>query len=288
MFDKLINAAGRVIEGAVEDAILEAAHEVMHGSGEGRGRRRKGCISAWLREYREHPGGLHLVIGRQRSGKTALCYYLAQQTGKPIYAMTAASEVPPEVRVIYNIDVLPPGSICVVDDASLFFNSMRRDGDAYMALRDAAIVSEKQDISFLINVHDSSLLNKTAMSQCKSIFFKEPNLMSTETERPGIRRMIEQVQQGFNKIPKTIRNSYFFLYSSDCKGWGKAPLPAGWSQKVSTSLAFVRDAEFEEIDEVKGKEKENQPMDGDTFEEFKRKHENEKGNTKDNPDYRSH
>lgn len=300
MFDNLINTAGRAIERAIEDAIIEAANEVMHGAAgeEKSGRRRNGCIRAWLQDFRQRPGGVHLVIGKQRSGKTALCYFLAQKTGKkPIYAITAAKEVLPGVEVIYTIDAIPERGVCVVDDASLFFDSLRSkgDGDSYKALRDAVIVSEKQDICFLINVHDSSLLNKAAFSQCKSIIFKEPNLMSLETERPAIGRITQHVQQGFNRIPKPNRPNYFFLFSSDCKGWGKAPLPAGWSQKISTSCRIV-DAEFHEVknDEKEAadnpepetrekqhmkRRRENTKEDGDSFEEFKRR---EKSDTKDN------
>ncbi len=292
MFDKLINAAVRAIERAAEDAILEAAHYVMHGEGE-ESRGRKGCIRAWLRDFREHPGGVHLVIGKQRSGKTALCYFLAQKTGrKPIYAMTAATEVPIGVEVICDIDSIPGGGVCVIDDASLFFDSLRVKGDnnSYKGLRDAVIVSEKQDICFLINVHDSSLLNKAAFSQCKSIIFKEPNLMSLETERPAISKIMQHVAQGFNKISKSQRPNYFFLYSSDCRGWGKAPLPSGWSQKISTSCR-VTDAEFHDVkdeescEEKPSRKQRKQEDEAESFEEFKRR---EKGNTKGNQNNSSH
>lgn len=296
VFDRLISAAGRAIERAVEDAILEAAHDVMHGE---ESRSRKGCIRAWLRDFREHPGGVHLVIGKQRSGKTALCYFLAQKTGrKPIYAMTAAREVPLGVEVTYDIDSVPPGSVLVVDDASLFFNSMRtkKTDDNYQLLRDLLIFSEKQDLCVLFNAHDTSLLNKTAFSQAKAIIFKEPNLMALDTERPGIRKIMQHVQQGFNRIKKGQRESHFFIYSSDCKGWGKAPLPAGWSQKISTSCR-ITDAEFHEVKDEEGaadeprdfeekqhgkRRREEKKEDEESFEEFKRKH--EKGDTKNHQD----
>lgn len=291
VFDRLISAVGRGIERAVEDAILDAVNGIDIGDRE---KRRKGCIRAWLGEFREHPGGVHLVIGKQRSGKTALCYFLAQKTGrKPIYAITAAREVPLGVEVTYDIDRVPPGSVCVVDDASLFFNSMRtkKTDDNYQLIRDLLIFSEKQDLCVLFNAHDTSLLNKTAFSQAKAIFFKEPNLMALDTERPGVRRILQHVQQGFNRIKKGQRESYFFLFSSDCKGWGKAPLPAGWSQKISTSCR-ITDAEFHDVEEEDpeesfeekqhGKRRREEKKEGEeSFEEFKRR---EKGDTKDNQD----
>ncbi len=311
MFDRLFNAIGRGIEKAVEDALVDA----FKGAG-GKGSGRKGCVKAWLREFRERPSGVHLIIGRQRSGKTALCYFLAQITGRgTIYAITAAKEVPPGVYAIQDVDLVPSGGVCVIDDASMFFNSMRtRNNDEdYMLLRDLLLISEKQDICFIFNTHDSSLLHSTVLGQCRTLIFKEPNLMFEGTERPAIRKIMEYAQNGFSRIPKTRRNSYFFIYTTDCTGWGKAPLPVGWSQKVSTSV--VLDAEFrdlkdekrdgdtaeskefrefqeqkKEMKDARKKEKELKEFEGwkkareseEDFEEFKRKH--EKGDTKDNQD----
>lgn len=89
-------------------------------------RNNNGCPKKWFQRFRKDPGGIHLVIGKQRGGKTALCFFLAQATGRePIYAITAASEVLPDIEVIEDIMHVPKGGVCVVDDAQLFFNSMR-------------------------------------------------------------------------------------------------------------------------------------------------------------------
>ena len=83
MFEKLIDAVARGIEHAVEDLILESIDiDGDSGSGNGSNNQKNRCIRVWLREFKEHPGGVHLIIGKQRSGKTALCYFLAQQTGR--------------------------------------------------------------------------------------------------------------------------------------------------------------------------------------------------------------
>jgi hypothetical protein len=248
LFEKLIDAVAKGIEHAVEDLILESIDtDGDSGSGDGSNNRRNRCIKVWLREFKHHPGGVHLIIGKQRSGKTALCYFLAQQTGRKTYAITAAKDVPPGVYVIHDPDCVPEGAVCIIDDASLFFNSMRtkKTDEEYQLLRDILVISEKQDICFIFNTHDSSLLHSTVLGQCRTLFFKEPNLMFSGTERASIKRIMQYVQQGFIKIHKTKRSSYFFLYSADCRAWGKFPLPQGWNQKVSTSVIY--DAEFREI-----------------------------------------
>jgi hypothetical protein len=63
-------------------------------------RNNNGCPKKWFQRFRKDPGGIHLVIGKQRGGKTALCFFLAQATGRePIYAITAATEVLPGVEM---------------------------------------------------------------------------------------------------------------------------------------------------------------------------------------------
>ncbi|CAG0970546.1 hypothetical protein METP3_01416 [Methanosarcinales archaeon] len=145
-----------------------------------------------------------LIIGKQRSGKTALCYFLAQQTGRKTYTITAAREVPTGVYVIHDPDCVPEGGICIIDDTSLFFNSMRtkKTDEEYQLLRDILVISEKQDICFIFNTHDSSLLHSTILGQCRTLFFKESNLMFSGTERASIKSIMQYVQQGFIKIPK--------------------------------------------------------------------------------------
>ena len=112
--------------------------------------------------------------------------------------------------------------------------------------------------------------------------------MFSGTERASVKRIMQYVQQGFVKIPKTKRNSYFFLYSADCRAWGKFPLPTGWNQKVSTSVIY--NADFREIkgqDDAQREQEtecaaqeENQARDENgggsgeisDFEEYKREH----------------
>lgn len=45
-------------------------------------RNNSGCSKKWFQRFKRDPGGIHLVIGKQRGGKTALCFFLAQATGR--------------------------------------------------------------------------------------------------------------------------------------------------------------------------------------------------------------
>jgi hypothetical protein len=133
-----------------------------------------GCSKKWFQRFRKDPSGIHLVIGKQRGGKSALCFFLAQATlRRPIYAITAADEVLPEVEVIEDILQVPRGGVCVIDDAQLFFNSMRTGDDDYMKLRNLANIIEKSNICLIFNAHSTTLLNKTPTESTRTLIFKE-------------------------------------------------------------------------------------------------------------------
>ena len=78
---------------------------------------------------------------------------------------------------------VPKSGVCVVDDAQLFFNSMRTGGDDYMKLRNLSNIIEKSDICLILNAHSTTLLNKTPTESTKTLIFKELGFFGAETER---------------------------------------------------------------------------------------------------------
>lgn len=232
------------------------------------------CLKYWLKNFKNNPAGVHLVIGKQRSGKTALCYVLAQLTGRqPIYIITTASELLSGTNPIGTIDQVPKSAVCIIDDASYFFASQKKSGDTnFDILRELIIFAEKMDICFIFNTHDSTLLNKHVLGQCKSLIFKQPNLFGIETERKMVKVLLENIQKRFEQIPVPQRQHWFFLYSSDCKAWGKNALPQGWNNQVSTSIGNITDAEYKVIEDDK---KDTKPND-DIINKIKREEKEEK------------
>jgi hypothetical protein len=249
-----------------------------------RAHRNRGCVKKWFQRFRKDPKGIHIIIGKQRAGKTALCFFLAQATQRePIYAITVASEVIPGVEVIdkmaqYDPEtkevklLIPRGSVCVVDDAQLFFNSMRTKGDDYMVMRNLSNVIEKSDICLVFNAHSTALLNKTPTEATKSLIFKELGFFGAEAERGYVKPFAEiahAVFQRINPVPKRIKYMVLFDMPYNCVGIAKTPLPKGWNEKVSTSCRII-DAEFTELSKKEDKIKEEEDKNPDErFEDFK-------------------
>lgn len=239
------------------------------------------CLKYWLKGFKNNPAGVHLVIGKQRSGKTALCYTLAQFTQRqPIHIITTASKLLASTKPISAIDQVPRSGVCIIDDASYFYASQKKSGDTnFDILRELIIFAEKMDICFIFNTHDSTLLNKHVLGQCKSLIFKQPNLFGIETERKMVKVLLENIQKRFEQIPVPQRSHWFFLYSSDCKAWGKNALPQGWNNQVSTSIGNITNAEYKVIDDTKHDAK-HQSKD-DVVIELKRKEKEKKEKEKD-------
>jgi hypothetical protein len=74
--------------------------------------------------------------------------------------------------VIEDILQVTKGGVCVVDNAQLFFNSMRTGGDDYMKLRNLSSIIEKSDICLIFNAHSTTLLNKTPAESTKTLIFQ--------------------------------------------------------------------------------------------------------------------
>jgi len=152
---------------------------------------------------------------------------------------------------------VPKGGVCVVDDAQLFFNSMRTDGDDYMKLRNLSNVIEKSDICLILNAHSTTLLNKTPTESMKTLIFKELGFFGAETERGYVKPYAEIADAFFQwiPVPKRVKYTVLFDLPYKCFGVAKTPLPKGWSKKVSTSCKII-DADFNELPKKEDKIKE--------------------------------
>ncbi len=214
---------------------------------------RRTCPKNWLKRFFKDPSGIHLVVGRQRAGKTALCFWLAQVTGrKPVYAITLSPDVLEGVKVIDDIMEVPDNGVVVIDDAQTFFDSIRQEDDDYMKLRHLSNIIEKRGICVLFNVHSTTLLNKTPVESTKTLIFKELNYFGAEAERGFVQKYAFIAEAMIKEIPITHRKEYtvFFDLPYDCFGIAKTPLPKGWNQKISTSCHHtVIDAEYNVINE---------------------------------------
>lgn len=236
------------------------------------------CLKNWLKAFKAAPAGVIIVAGKQGGGKSALCYALAQYTGRrPIYVITVASVLLLGTKPVPCIADVPHGAVCVIDDASYFYASMKKEGGAnsHQVVQDLIIFARKMDICFIFNTQNLGLLDLDVIRQCRALIFKEPGLMQAETERRGVKKYIEKAVAIFQKIPVLKRKQVYYLVSDDCEAIGKNGLPVGWNQKISTSIGNVTDAEYKIVDENKSTGQKENPKEN-IIDELKNKEKAEK------------
>lgn len=224
-------------------------HSPMDNKYGGAGVSKQEFLSTWKKE----PWGINLVVGKSGGGKTALCVRLSEFLNRPTYAVNML-KVPgwitpiaklhiEEDDVNYNCYFVFPngssvpadkGSTVIIDDAGNILESNKMYTDANETIKKLAFIARHLDICFLINVQDSSSLNKQVTGQTRALFFKEPALFQMGTERDFISKIIEEkVKPFFDSLRKEERKLYTYVVHQDFRGVIKTGLAKGWNQSIS-------------------------------------------------------
>ena len=208
-----------------------------------------------------NPAGVHLIIGKIGSGKTALSLRLAEvfydYTGNPIYVMNMPSYpewVSGEVSELKGVKtgsrvdvhfITPEGqtlegnnSILIIDDASTLFDSWSR-GEQNRYLKYLMFISRHKNCAVIVNSQESASINKYIEGQAKSIWIKEPSLMFEETERKRLAKLISEAKMYFDRIPSELRNRYAYVVTHDGRALIKIRLPSGWSEEISRNKGLI-------------------------------------------------
>jgi energy-coupling factor transporter ATP-binding protein EcfA2 len=211
----------------------------------------------FLEQLFRKPAGVHLIIGKIGSGKTALSLRLAEvfrdYTGNSVYVMnmpTYPDWVDDEVaelkgvkfgsRVDVNFVTLDGrvldgnNSILIIDDASTLFDSWSR-GEQNRYLKYLMFIARHKNCAVIVNSQESASINKYIEGQARSIWIKEPSIMFEETERKLIAKLVREAKEYFDRVPAELRNQYAYVVTPDGKAFMKITLPRGWSEDISTN-----------------------------------------------------
>jgi|Deesub1362B_J571_1020462.scaffolds.fasta_scaffold02383_2 hypothetical protein len=209
----------------------------------------------FLEDIFRYPEGVHLVVGKIGSGKTALSLRLAEifrdYTGKHVYVMNMP--VYPEWTddVITELKSTKTGgkvdiffvnemgetlsgrdSILLVDDASTMYDSWTR-GEQNRWLRYLMFLARHKGCALILNSQDSASLNRHVEGQAKSIWIKEPSFMFEETERTRLAKLMKDAQAHYINLPKEERKCYVYAVTADGKVFMRVQLPTGWHEGIS-------------------------------------------------------
>lgn len=202
-----------------------------------------------------NPAGVHLILGKIGSGKTALSLRLAEifrdRTGNDVYVMNMPKypswitgevanlrgiEFNGKVDVVFELttggEISGNDTILIIDDASTLFDSWKRD-ERNRTLKYLMFIARHKDCAVIINSQEASSINKYIAGQAKSIWIKEPSILTEEVERRIIAKLAEEARDRFSVIPPEERSKYAYVATADGKALVKVSLPHGWDDSIS-------------------------------------------------------
>ena len=79
----------------------------------------------------------------------------------------------------------------------------------------------------------------TLLIDINVLLVKKPSLLQMKLERSQFRKLIEEIDREFSKIPKEDMKKSVYVVSDEYKGFIRNPLPSFWSEELSEAYAGV-------------------------------------------------
>jgi len=185
-----------------------------------------------------------LILGKRGSGKSALGYYIIEllHIAYPTYIVgapeTARNLIPDWMGIVSNLEMLPPNSVALVDEAHLQYHARQSNTDVSVLMSKLLNLSRQKSQTIIFVSQEARQLDRNIVSSADVMVFKDIGLLQAEFERRELNRIALQAKQTFDSL-KGDRRSWNYIYSPnvDFVGPLKNPLPSFWSSKLSSVFA---------------------------------------------------
>ena len=211
----------------------------------------------------QHPS-INLVIGRRRFGKSALGHYILQKfhIEKPelqLFVVSLPKEkhylLPDWIKPVDIVENLPDNCVALIDEGAMKYHAHKWNKKETEVMDRLISISGQRRQTFIFITHTMRKFAVTLLLDINCLFVKKPSLLQMKLERSEFRKLIEEIDREFNKIPKTDVKSSVYVVSDDFKGMIRNPLPEHWSQELSEAYAGIQIKEKEDKEETNGEYK---------------------------------
>ena len=205
-----------------------------------------------------HPSVI-LIIGRRRFGKSALGYYILEKihTDQPnlkIYVVSLPKEkhhlLPTWIQPVDDVEELPDNCVSLVDEGAMKYHAHKWHKKETEVMDKMISISGQRHQTFIFITHTLRKFAVTLLLDINILLVKKPSLLQMKLERSEFRKLIEEIDREFNKIPKEDVKKSVYVVSDDYKGFIRNPLPHFWSEDLSEAYAGIN---------INGKKEEEQP-----------------------------
>ena len=193
-------------------------------------------IASILQELNDRTGLIYLIVGSKRSGKTSLLHILGENLKKR-YGREVWWYGPPAVIPKYmdghtmDMDRIPPGSLVLIDEASVLFFSRVRDEMSTDFIRRLPVIAHA-DKNYIFCSQSSAITDLNIARLADAIIFKTYSVLQQGTERFSVSDQLQFFMP--NKVNEALYfdNSKIMTFTY--------PLPPWWTDTYSKPYAPFR------------------------------------------------
>ena len=184
------------------------------------------------------------LFGPMGSGKSTtahFCLELLRDKGTPylvLYPGMPRPPVPPWIRMVDDLEEVPPDAIILLDEASLVYHS-RESATAAAKLMSKWIGLVRQRHQALIILGRlGSEIDKNLVSYSDAVGIKKPLEGQGAFERPALRGVLQEAEAAFRKVEGDARAfTWVWDRRSGEKKMVQNTMPTYWSEDLSEAFA---------------------------------------------------
>jgi len=182
-----------------------------------------------------------LIFGKRGSGKSALGFRLLEnahsETGRECFVLgVSQSSMPEWIKPVESIEDAPQGSIVLVDEGAISFNSRDSMRKENKGLAHLLAIARHKNLTILFITQNTGMLDKNVLKLSDMLLVKQGSLLQLEMERPEIRKFYEKAEELFKKLEGDKRQ-YVYVIDSDFEGAVSHTLPSFWTENLSKNQA---------------------------------------------------
>jgi hypothetical protein len=195
-----------------------------------------------------------IIMGARGRGKTALAHEIMGQFHKKRHLAGAVllpqplpkaktKLLPPWVRVVTSIGMLPKRSVTIIDEAAQVAHARRTQSATAVSLDNLVSISRHREQLIIFIAHHSRKLDINLIHDSDVLLWKEPTAAHVLFERDEMQTFTRKARDFFSgiKSPKArLKATYVMDLHHLSFAWMNNSLPQWWSEALSNGFEDYR------------------------------------------------
>lgn len=190
-----------------------------------------------------------VILGGRGSGKSTASFHILdfhyKFTKRPlfVYKHPQPSLLPPHIKSIDNLDHLPKGAVCMLDEASTQFDQHSFKSEASKTLSEGMRIARHNEISLIFITQNGNMLTKDVKRLVDIYILRAPSLVQVYDEKGIVKQMYKNHAKRFKEEENRLKG--YVIVDSNYEAFVKFNLPTYWNDKLST--VYNGEEEIEDV-----------------------------------------